>query len=261
LNTQFLETAFTLEQSHENRKQDISLREKVINMNLGFAVFGGVFFLLGSLMLWSNIIMFRTKSAKIYEAEGDSIIYGEVLDKATMKSPLTGKDCVYAHYMTFQTSYSRKSKLPNISTLIPGCGSRNTNFYLRDETGEIKVTGKGMHSGKPKNKETVYDNSKKYVELVRKFKEETRIGEDREYEERIIVPGEQIYVWGKVKTIGTEKTIEARVFAYKDPKKNHFPAFIDSSDRQHHRRTCNDNIRITINRLIAKKDFYMKPAL
>ena len=67
----------------------------------------------------------------------------------------------------------------------------------------------------------MYDDTKEYSETIKEFKLITKIneGEDRQYEEDIVIAGDVIYVHGNIKIENNQKVMYPDIFSFKTIQK------------------------------------------
>ncbi|MCX6814536.1 MAG: GIDE domain-containing protein [Candidatus Aenigmarchaeota archaeon] len=165
---------------------------------LGFGIFS---FIMGLKKLFLKRMIENIPTSKARSvAMGLVEVYGEVVSIKTLKSPFSGKECVYYKYQIEELRSSGKSS--HWATIRKE--ERCEPFRLRDETGEILVDCTGANvdikldnrfeSGighKPPNQ--VYDfldrNGIAYKGLL-------GIGKHMRYTEWFIEPKEKVYVMG-----------------------------------------------------------------
>lgn len=161
-----------------------------------------------------------TPLKKISVTDGNSSIYGAVTSEISIFSPITKTLCVYSVYRTFESGMkSRKGR--GTAQLILGSGVKYSPFFLEDDSGKILVqANKALLYGTP-HKLWLNDNSKEYEDSVREFKLNAKIGEgkNREYEEDLVVPGDNIYVNGVVKLENGQRVMYADLISFKSTKK------------------------------------------
>jgi len=169
------------------------------------AIFGlglGIFsFIMGLKKLFLKRMIENIPTSKARSvAMGLVEVYGEVVPIKILKSPFSGKDCVYYKYQIEELRSSGKNSY--WATIRKE--EKSTPFRLRDETGEILVDCTGANSDikldnrfesgighKPPNQ--VYDfldrNGIAYKGLL-------GIGKHMRYTEWFIEPKEKVYVMG-----------------------------------------------------------------
>ncbi len=192
-------------------------------MNFIFITIGLILLALGLIGFVANLKMRKVLEKKIAMLkEGDSaIIHGKVLGEKTILSAITQTPCVYAVFRTFQRG-TRFGKIGETARgtaqVVLGSGAKHCEFVLEDETGKINVSdSQALVYGGGIKKEQYYDDDEKYKDKIVLFKSTTGIGEgeNREYEEELVCPGDEIWVQGKF----SKGFFNPSLFTLKDFKK------------------------------------------
>ena len=192
-------------------------------MNFILITIGLILLALGLIGVVANLKMRKASEKKIAMLkEGDSaIIHGKVLGEKTILSAITQTPCIYNVFRTFQRGARFERIGENArgtAQLVLGSGAKHCEFVLEDETGKINVSdSQAFVYGGGIKKERYYEDDEKYKDKIAQFKLTTGIGEgeDREYEEELVCPGDEIYVQGKY----SKGFFNPNLFTLKDFKK------------------------------------------
>lgn len=182
---------------------------------------GSGLLILGLVSAFYTLKFIFTPLRKIVLADGNSTIKGVVSPEISIFSPITKAPCVYCVYRTFQRGAKMARKPRGIAQVVAGSGVVKSSFFLEDDTGKILVQmDKASMFGTP-HKVSVSDDTKEYTDSVREFKANMKIGEgeNREYEEDLVIPGDSIYINGNVKIENGQKIIHADLLSFKSAKR------------------------------------------
>jgi hypothetical protein len=193
-------------------------------MNLTTTGIGGLLAFLGFLNFVFSARLSRGSLKKISEAKGTSMVYGKVSPEETISSPISQTPCVYCDYKTFQRGAKFGKQVigegepRGTAQCVFGSGVARSPFILEDETGKIRVEGRGLSYGKLPHEKTMHDDSAEYANQITEFKLRTNLGEgeERQYEEDLVCPGDSIYVFGNV---DSNRVMQASLLSVKNPKK------------------------------------------
>src|SRR4030042_348352 len=186
----------------------------------------GLFFL-GFQKLRLKRFIETTPTSKVRSlAMGRVEIYGEVVPakKKVLKSPLTGKDCVYYFYTIEE--YRKKSNNKSGWVLVD-IWAESIPFFLKDETGNVLVDSNGARINIPDDFNQRYESADLLPEKIMAFlfSERSRPVQDYDkvpadvkaflqcirinyqvnlqesgnplrFKERVIVPGDKLYILG-----------------------------------------------------------------
>ena len=163
-----------------------------------------------------------TPLGKIVAASGNSSIYGKIVSENNIFSPITKTPCTYCVYRTFQLGITRRFKRPpGTAQVMFGSGVKYENFFLEDTSGKILVQINKAPVYQIPHKIRLDDFTTEYKDALSEFKITTNIGEGqrREYEEDIVLSGDNVYVNGTIKIENSEKVIYADLISYKSTRR------------------------------------------
>lgn len=193
-------------------------------MNILHTSIGVLLIVLSLFSVYKTFKIAKAPLKKISEAEGDSTIHGIVSPDQTILSPISRTPCVYCVYRTFGAGVERH-KMHRVTDgtvqVMAGSGVKHSQFYLTDDSGKILVEGSALLYKDPEHSLGFEDGDISQAANIQEFKNSTGIGEgrDRRYEEDLILPGDNIYVHGSVRSESGQKIIHADSFSLKDMKK------------------------------------------
>jgi len=167
---------------------------------LGFGIF---LFISGFRWFWQKRLIENTPTSKIRSiAMGPVEISGEVVpaEKQILKSPFTGKDCVYYR---FKIEEYRKSKNSSYWQTVRS-GEKKVNFYLKYDTGSVLVDPEKAKIDIPSDYCAESGFGKPPVKMIQEFlaKESMNhknfFGFNRRlrYTEYYIAPKDKLYIMG-----------------------------------------------------------------
>ncbi|MBU2561444.1 MAG: E3 ubiquitin ligase family protein [Nanoarchaeota archaeon] len=135
-------------------------------------------------------------------AMGLAEIHGEVVpaEKKVLKSPLTGRDCVYYRYKIEE----RRSSGKNNCWVIVKSGTEMVHFFLKDNTGSVLVDPKGANVDIPSDFTFNSGITKATPPTVESFlksnslTDRTLLGFNKQmrYTEHYIAPKDKLYILG-----------------------------------------------------------------
>jgi hypothetical protein len=177
--------------------------EDIIALLIGLGI-GGVLFFIGISSFKRKLLIENTPTSKIRSiAMGLVEIYGSVVpaEGRLLKSPLTGKDCVYYKYNIEEYRSSGKSG----SWVSISSGVKKELFYLKDSTGLVLIEPEGAEieiGGDFKYQNSVF-NSKPPASVI-KFLDASGINykgffgfnKQMRFSEQFIAPGDNLYILG-----------------------------------------------------------------
>ncbi len=175
--------------------------ERILFYSLaGFA--GGLYlFWRGFYWLKQKNAIENTPTSKVRGlAMGIAEVYGKVVPASeVLKSPFSGKDCVYYRYSIEEYRSSGKSRYWH--TVDAGKGL--THFFIQDQTGKVLVDPQGAEIDIPLDYESKSGFGKDPSAIVRRFlkaREKSFEGlfmnKTMRYREHFIAPGDKLYVLG-----------------------------------------------------------------
>ena len=133
-------------------------------------------------------------------AMGLAEVFGEALPagKEILKSPFSGKDCVYYRYTVEE--YRSSGKHRSWATIDKG--NSRERFFLKDSTGQVLVDPDGAKVDIPMDFE--YRPSGKIPERIKEFAEKSGLryknvlgfNKNMRFREYFIQPGENVYILG-----------------------------------------------------------------
>ncbi|MBN2459255.1 hypothetical protein JXB28_03135 [Candidatus Woesearchaeota archaeon] len=165
--------------------------------------FGITLFIKGFQSLRLKRFIETTPTSKVRSlAMGRVEICGEVVpaEKQILKSPLTGKDCVYYYYKVEELRRSNKrSYWAVIDTM-----KADVKFFLKDDTGAVLVEPNGASISIPADFNSQYSSFNAMPENIRTFlqsgnvKYKTLFGTTKtlRFTEFVIAPGDKLYILG-----------------------------------------------------------------
>lgn len=192
----------------------------MVFISLWFGVLGVLFFWGGFRTLKKKRLIENTPTSKIRSlAMGLVEIYGTVISKKTLKSPLTNKDCVYYNYNVQE--HRRRGKRSSWVTIRSGTDM--VQFELKDETDSVLVDPSGAEVSIPEDftfetglfKKDPPNNIKEFLKK-NNLTYEGFLGIDKQmkFAESYIAPKDKLFIMGtagdnpNVKEATAKKSVE-----------------------------------------------------
>ena len=184
---------------------------------MGYILFGIglVIFGITTYSAFTDIRIMTTPFRKIASLRGTSIIQGTVSSDNTLLSPITQTPCVYCIFNTREWGWMNKRR--HLFTLLKGSGSLESKFTVSDESSSIMTKTVTSYKA-PVHNLRFTDTSVEHRSNIESFcaKYDLGVKKDREYEEDLIVSGDELFLFGKV---DSNNVFNAQLFFATNPKK------------------------------------------
>jgi hypothetical protein len=159
-------------------------------MFMGAVVFskGVVWFRRGRIIGDVQTSKIRSLAMGLVEIEGEVVSNEEVL-----KSPASGKDCVYYRYRMERRTKGGKAEWTKVKEMV-----KKTTFYLDDGTGKVLVDPAGAKIDTMPESMMFEDSDFDALEGMRRIFDDSLVSMDKNtrFSETLISPGDKLYIIG-----------------------------------------------------------------